>query len=106
MASKNAIAIGAESTVRLTLLVCDGLLVTAAVILTVFPIGETEGAVNTVAVPSPVCAGVSVPHEPLVILPVVGSPPQVTVQSIPAFAMSLEGIMLSVAFEPIESALT
>ncbi len=44
------------------------------------------------------------PHEPLVKLPVIGFPKQVTVQSIPALATSFDGIMARFNFEPIESA--
>ncbi len=61
-------AMGVESTVRLTVLDCEGLLVTVAVIVTVVPIGITDGAVNRLVAPSLVCAGESVPHAPLVIL--------------------------------------
>jgi hypothetical protein len=101
---ENSTAIGLDSTVRLTLLLCEGLLVTVAVMVTVVPIGTTDGAVNTLAAVSAVCAGVSVPQAPLVMLPVVGLPPQVTVQSTPALATSLDGIMLNDIFEPMESA--
>lgn len=41
----NAIAIGTERMVRLALLLCEGLLVTVAVMVTVLPIGAMEGAV-------------------------------------------------------------
>jgi hypothetical protein len=41
----NAIEIGTAIIVRLVLLLCDGLLVTAAVIVTEVPIGTTDGAV-------------------------------------------------------------
>ena len=78
---------------------------TAAVMVTVVPIGTTEGAVNTVVAPSAVWAGVSVPHAPFVMLPLTGLPPQVTVQSTPALIVSPDGIILSFNVEPIESAL-
>jgi hypothetical protein len=41
----NVIEMGTARIVILVLLVCEGLLVTAAVIVTVVPIGTTEGAV-------------------------------------------------------------
>jgi hypothetical protein len=46
-----------------------------------------------------------VPHAPLVKLPVVGLPRQVTVQSMPALATSLDGIVLRLNFEPTDSAM-
>jgi hypothetical protein len=41
----NEIEMGTAMIVKLVLLICDGLLVTVAVIVTVVPIGTTEGAV-------------------------------------------------------------
>jgi hypothetical protein len=50
----NAIAIGVGRIVKLTLLACDGLLVTVAVTVTVVPIGVTDGAVKFAVPPSAV----------------------------------------------------
>jgi hypothetical protein len=100
----NATAIGVGRIVKVTLLVCDGLLVTVAVMVTVVPIGTTDGAVNNVFVPSDVWAGLSVPQAPLVKLPDVGLPRQVTVQSTPALVTSFDGIMLRFSLEPTERA--
>ncbi len=94
-ARSKPIAIGVGRIVRLTLLLCEGLLVTVAVMVTEAPIGTAGGAVKTVAAPSAVWAGVSVPHTPFVILPVTGFPPQVTAQSTPALMASPVGSMLS-----------
>ncbi len=96
---------GVARIVRLALLLCDGLLVTVAVIVTVVPTGTADGAVKTVGAPSPACAGLSVPHAPFVMLPVTGFPPHITVQSTPALALSPDGVMLNVSFELKESAL-
>lgn len=101
---KNESVIGVGRIVKVTLLACDGLLVIVAVIVTVVPIGVTDGAVKTATPPSVVCAGVSVPHAPLVKIPVVGLPRQVTVQSTPALMTSFDGIMLRFNLEPIERA--
>jgi hypothetical protein len=101
----NATEIGTGNTVSVIVLVSDGWLVTVAVIVTVLPIGTAEGAVNIVASPSPVCAGVRVPHAPFLMLPVSGLPPQRTVQSTPARARSPVGIILKLIFDPIERAL-
>jgi hypothetical protein len=51
---RNDMEIGDVRIVRLVLLVCEGLLVTAAVMVTAFPMGATEGAVNNVMAPSAV----------------------------------------------------
>jgi hypothetical protein len=102
----SAIATGEVSTVRVMLLLCDGLLVTVAVMATVVPIGAADGAVKIVVAPSAVCAGASVPHAPFVTLPLIGLPPQVTVQSMPAFRLSPVGIMLSFAVVPMTTAVT
>ncbi len=96
---------GTARIVKLALLLCDGLLVTDAVIVTVVPIGTADGAVKTVGAPSIVCVGLSVPHAPFVMLPVTGFPPHMTVQSTPALLLSPEGVMLNVSFELKESAL-
>jgi hypothetical protein len=98
-------AIGAASTVSVTLLVCDGLLVTVAVIVMVLPIGTVDGAVYMVAAPPAVCAGVRVPQAPLLMLPVTALPPQIIVQSTPALTLSPEGIMLSDILEATARAL-
>jgi len=87
---------GTARIVRLVLLICDGLLVTAAVIVTEVPIGTTDGAVYVVAAPLEVCAGARVPQAPLAMDPVTGLPPQVTVQSTPALLLSPIGVMLNV----------
>jgi hypothetical protein len=89
--------------VRLTLVLCEGLLVTVAVMVTDALIGTTEGAVYVVACPSAVCAGDKVPQEPLAILPVTGLPPQVTTQSTPALVLSPVGIMLNFTAEAMAS---
>jgi hypothetical protein len=92
-AVEKEIAIGVDSIVRLTLLLCEGLLVTVALMVTEVPIGATDGAVKTVTAPSAVCAGASVPHAPLVMLP------------IPALIGSPEGIMPICSVEATSSAL-
>jgi len=102
----NEMTIGKATIVKLTLLFCEGLLVTLAVMVTVVPIGTTEGAVKSVAAPSAVWTGVSVPHAPLVTLPLTGFPPQVAVQSTPALMLSPVGIMLSVAVVATASEVT
>jgi hypothetical protein len=51
---ENPTAIGVARIVRLTVLLCEGLLVTVAVIVTVVPIGTADGAVKTVPTPSAV----------------------------------------------------
>jgi len=53
-ASTNDSAIGAGRIVKVAWLVCDGLLVTVAVTVTVVPIGVADGAVNSVVPPSAV----------------------------------------------------
>ena len=50
--------------------------------------------------------GASVPHAPLVIMPVTGLPPQVTVQSTPALLLSPTRVMLSFAVPVKVSELT
>ncbi len=44
------------------------------------------------------------PQDPLAMLPVVGLPPQVTVQSTPRPLGSFDGVIFSDIFEPMESA--
>ncbi len=75
-----------------------GSVVEAAVIVTVLPAGTEAGAVNVVAAPLAVCAGEKVPHAP--------GPPQLTVQSTPASAVSLatvatRGAPLFAIMEPV-----
>ncbi len=77
------------------LLDADGLLATSAVMVTVVPMGMIEGAVNVDATPSGVWVGTKVPHAPPVTLPVIGLPPQVTVQFTPASVVSPTGLMLT-----------
>ena len=91
---------------RLTLLLCEGFCVTLAVMVTVVPMGVTDGAVYVAIPPSDVCAGDNVPHEPLLTLPVTGFPPQATTQFTPASMLSPEGIMLSCTVEATTSELT
>jgi len=91
---------GGTTTGSVTLLVAAGLLATAAVMVTVFPIGMVDGAVNIEATPSGVCAGTRVPQAPPVTLPVTGLPPQVTVQFTPALEVSPTGIILTATIEP------
>jgi len=91
---------GCATTGSVTLLVAAGLLATAAVMVTVFPMGMVDGAVNMEATPSGVCVGTSVPHAPPVTLPVTGLPPQVTVQFTPALAVSPIGVMLTWTIDP------
>jgi len=88
------------TTGSVTLLAADGLLATAAVIVTVFPMGMMAGAVNEEATPSGVCVGTKVPQAPFVILPVTGLPPQVTVQLTPASAVSPTGVMFTWTIDP------
>jgi hypothetical protein len=104
-ALEKEMATGVGRMVNRRSLVCEGSLVTEAVIVIDVPIGTAEGAVKVVAAPSAVCVGERVPHAPLVMLPVTGLPPHVTVQSTPASALSPDGIMLSFSGEPMESAL-
>ncbi len=103
--TKKPTVMGTARIVRLALLLCDGLLVTAAVIVTVVPIGTADGAANTVGAPPAVCVGLNVPHAPFVMLPVCGFPPHITVQSTPALALSTDGDILNASFDPTESAL-
>ncbi len=97
--TKESATVGA-TTGSVTLLVAAGLLATAAVIVTVFPIGMMEGAVNVDATPSGVCAGTSVPQAPPVTLPVTGFPPQITVQFTPALVLSPTGVILTATIDP------
>src|SRR5215472_13478629 len=80
---------------NVTLLTADGLLATAAVMVTVFPMGMSEGAVNMEATPSGVWVGTNVPQAPPVMLPVTGLPPQTTVQFTPELALSPMGVMFT-----------
>jgi hypothetical protein len=88
------------TTGSVTLLAADGLLATAAVIVTVFPMGMMEGAVNEEGTPSGVCVGTKVPQAPPVMLPVTRLPPQVTVQLTPASAVSPTGVMFTWTIDP------
>jgi hypothetical protein len=85
----------AATTGNVTLLDADGLPATAAVKVTVLPMGMMDGAVYMEATPFGVCVGTKVPQAPLLILPVTGLPPQVTVQFTPALAVSPTGVMLT-----------
>jgi hypothetical protein len=85
---------------RVILLVADGLLATVAVIVTLVPMGITNGTVYMEATPSGVCAGTNVPQAPLETLPVTGLPPQVTVQLTPALALSSTGVMFTWTIDP------
>jgi hypothetical protein len=93
-------ALAGAITGSVTLLVAAGLLATAAVMVTLFPMGMTDGAVNMEATPSGVCVGTKVPQAPLEILPVTGLPPQVTVQLTPALTLSPAGVMLTATIDP------
>ncbi len=86
---------GGGTTFSMTLLDADGLLATAAVKVTVPPMGIMEGAVYKEATPSGVCVGTKVPQAPPVMLPVTGFPPQVTVQFTPESDVSPTGVMLT-----------
>jgi hypothetical protein len=101
-----ATRIGKATMVRLTLLLCPGLLVTDAVMVMEPLIGAADEAVYTVAAPAAVCVGASVPHAPLPRLPVIGLPAQVTVQSTPAPLLSPTGVILNLIAEPTASELT
>lgn len=96
-------AIGDASIFKVALLVADGSLVTAAVIVTVPPMGTVVGAVYTDAVPALVCAGDKVPQAPPLVLPVIGLPSQKTLQSTPAPCLSLTGVMLTSALALVVS---
>jgi hypothetical protein len=102
----NATPMGAGTMVKVTLLLCEGLLVTVPVIVTDALMGTTEGAVYAVACPSAVCTGDKVPQAPLVMLPLTGLPPQATTQSTPALMRSPVGIMLNFTVEAMASTVT
>ena len=99
----NATPMGAATMVRFALLLCEGLLVTVAMMVMDPPMGAMEGAVYVVTCPSAVCTGDKVPQAPLATLPVTGLPPQVTTQSTPALMLSPVGIMLNFTAEAIAS---
>jgi hypothetical protein len=68
-------------TVTVCVSVFVGSVLDVAVIVTLPPTGTAVGAVNVVGAPLAVCVGEKIPHAPGL--------PQLTVQSIPAFAVSL-----------------
>ena len=104
IAPENVIPTDIGTMVRLTLLLCEGLLVTVAVIVMAALMGMAEGAVYVVDWPSDVCERDKVPQAPLVMLPVTGLPPQETTQSTPASMLSPAGIILNFTVEVMASA--
>jgi hypothetical protein len=93
--------IAGAAIVSVAVLFAEGLLVGEALIVTVLSIGIEVGAVYKATAPAVVCVGEIVPQAPFVVLPVTGLPSQVTLQSTPAFRLSLIGVIVRSAFAPV-----